>query len=144
MCVCGGGGGGEGEYYCFCPSSIRPACYGSLYLPSTYNEKTKWKLEVTAVSLQIFWQNFYRNVCWVILYLTYLFSSPEPKADKVSLYYSKALSSVVHTFEQLYLQDQLANFSQILSVAPLGWGKGCFRFWAKTVVTMATETPIDI
>ena len=60
------------------------------------------------------------------------------------LYYSKALSSVVHTFEQLYLQDQLANFSQILSVAPLGWGKGCFRFWAKTVVTMATETPIDI
>ena len=35
---------------------------------------------------------------------------------------------VVHTFEQIYRQDQLANFSQILSVASLGWSKGCVRF----------------
>ena len=33
-------------------------------------------------------------------------------------------SVVVHTFEQLCLQDQLANFSQILSVASLGLGGG--------------------
>ena len=78
----------------------------------------------------------------MILYLTYLFSSPEPKADKVSLYYSKALSSVVHTFEQLYLQDQLANFSQILSVAPLGWGKGCFRFGPKLWLLWQQKLPL--
>ena len=40
-------------------------------------------------------------------------------------------SSVVHTFEQLYLQEQLANFSHILSVASLGWGKDCIRFWGR-------------
>ena len=62
----------------------------------------------------------------------------------MSLYYSKALSSVVHTFEQLYLQEQLANFSQILSVKHL-WvgGKAALDFGAdriKTVVTMATES----
>ena len=60
----------------------------------------------------------------------------------MSLYYCKALSSVVHTFEQLYLQDQLDNFSQILSVAPLGGGKAALGFGPdriKTVVIMATE-----
>ena len=30
---------------------------------------------------------------------------------------------VVHTFEQIYLQDQLADFSQIVSLASLGWGE---------------------
>ena len=39
---------------------------------------------------------------------------------------------VVHTFEQKCLQDQLTNFSQILSVASLGWGKGCFKFWSRS------------
>ena len=38
----------------------------------TYNGK-KWKLAFTAISLQIFWQNFYRNVPWVVLYKTYIF-----------------------------------------------------------------------
>ena len=33
----------------------------------------KWKLAFTAVSLQIFWQKFYRNVSWVVLYKTSLF-----------------------------------------------------------------------
>ena len=33
----------------------------------------KWKLAFTAVSLQIFWQKFYRNLPWVVLYKTYLF-----------------------------------------------------------------------
>ena len=33
----------------------------------------KWKLAFTVISLQIFWQNFYRNVPWVVLYQTYLF-----------------------------------------------------------------------
>ena len=76
------------------------------------------------------WILYFFCFCW-----SSLISSPEPKAHKVSLYYSKAPSSVVvvvHTFEQLYLQDQLANFSQILSVASLGWGKGCIRFWGRS------------
>ena len=42
-------------------------------------------------------------------------------------------SAVVHTFEQKYLQDKLANFSQILSVASLRRGKGCFLFWDRIV-----------
>ena len=67
---------------------------------------------------------------------TVIFSSPEPKAHKVSLYYTKAPSSsssiVFHTFEQTYLQDQLANFSQILSVASLGRWKGCIRFLGRS------------
>ena len=61
------------------------------------------------------------------------FSSPEPQAHKVSLQYSKApaSSSVVHTLEQKYLQDQFASFSQILSVASSGKRKGCVRFWGR-------------
>ena len=65
---------------------------------------------------QVFsWQGSYKDT---------FISSPEPKAHKVSLLYSKAQSSVVvHTFKQIYLQDQLANFSHILSVASWGGGK---------------------
>ena len=33
----------------------------------------KWKLAFIAMSLQIFWQTFYRNVPWVVLYNTYHF-----------------------------------------------------------------------
>ena len=33
----------------------------------------KWKLRFIAISLQIFWQKFYRNVPWVVLYKTYEF-----------------------------------------------------------------------
>ena len=40
--------------------------------------------------------------------------------------------SVIHSFEQKYLQDQLAYCSQILSVASLGWGKGCIRFLGRS------------
>ena len=36
-----------------------------------------------------------------------------------------------HTFELEYLWSQLANLDQILSVASLGWGKGCIRFWGR-------------
>ena len=31
----------------------------------------KWKLAFVAFSLQIFWQEFYRNVPWVVIYQTY-------------------------------------------------------------------------
>ena len=53
------------------------------------------------------------------------------------LKYSKAPSSIVvvvviHSFEQKYLQYQFANFSQILSVASLGRGKGCGRFLGRS------------
>ena len=41
-------------------------------------------------------------------------------------------SVVVHTFEQIYLQDQLADCSQNISVASLGWGKGCIRFLGRS------------
>ena len=75
-----------------------------------------------------------------------IFSSPELKAYKVSLKYSKALSSVVvvHTFEQLYLQNQLANFSQIFISSIFGVGERLHLVFGadqiKTVVTMATES----
>ena len=46
---------------------------------------------------------------------------------------SKAPSSVFnHTFEKKYLQDKLANFSQILSVVSMGRGKVCIRFWGRS------------
>ena len=36
-----------------------------------------------------------------------------------------------HTFELEYLWSQLASLDQILSVASLGLGKGCIRFWGR-------------
>ena len=48
---------------------------------------------------------------------------------------------IVHTFKLEYLWSQLANLDYILCVASLGWGKGCMRFWGKTLVSMATERP---
>ena len=33
----------------------------------------KWKLRFIAISLQIFWQKFCRNVCWVVLHQAYHF-----------------------------------------------------------------------
>ena len=69
---------------------------------------------------------------------TLIFSSPEPKAHKASLVYqwsvvhpSSSSLVVVHTFKPEYLWSQLANLDQILCVAPLGWGKGCIRFWGR-------------
>ena len=38
---------------------------------------------------------------------------------------------LVHTFEQIYLQGQRADFCQSISLASLGWGKGCIRFWGR-------------
>ena len=37
---------------------------------------------------------------------------------------------LIHTFEQIHLQDQLADFSQNLS--SFGWGKDCIRFWGRS------------
>ena len=50
----------------------------------------------------------------------------------MSLNYSKALASVIHTFEHLLLQDQSDDFSKNLSVAFLGWEKGCIRLWDRS------------
>ena len=36
-----------------------------------------------------------------------------------------------YTFELEYLWGQLANLDQILCVASLRWGKGCFMFWGR-------------
>ena len=38
---------------------------------------------------------------------------------------------IFHTFELEYLWSQSASLHQILSLASLGWGKGCIRFWGK-------------
>ena len=43
--------------------------HGNLYFPLTYNGKSA----IFAVSLQIFWIVFYRNVSWVVLYDSYEF-----------------------------------------------------------------------
>ena len=48
-------------------------CYGNLKV-SIDLQLEKWKLNFIAISLQIFWQKFYGNVCWVVLHQTYHFS----------------------------------------------------------------------
>ena len=61
---------------------------------------------------------------------SYVFSSPEPKAHKVSLQYTNGLLSVViHTLKLEYLWSQFANLDQILCVVSQEWGKGCIKFW---------------
>ena len=47
-------------------------CYGNLKFPLTYNRKGK--LRFIAIPLQIFWQKFYKHVCWVVLHQAYRFS----------------------------------------------------------------------
>ena len=47
-------------------------CYGNFKFPWTYNWE-KWKFAFIAISLQIFWRKFFRNVWWVVLYQTYTF-----------------------------------------------------------------------
>ena len=70
---------------------------------------------------------------YFIITLTYIISSPEPKAHKVSLCIPmvRRTSSVVHTFKLKYLWSQLANLDYILCVASQGWGKDCIRFWGR-------------
>ena len=41
--------------------------YDNLELLLTYNIWEKWKLAFIAMSLQICWQKFYRNVPWVAI-----------------------------------------------------------------------------
>ena len=53
-----------------------------------------------------------------ILTIFFIFSSPEPKAHKVIVLYSKPPSSVRD--EQEYLHGQLANLDQILQVRSIG------------------------
>ena len=58
------------------------------------------------------------------------FSSPEPRANKVSLKYTNGPLSTLLNFN-INLWSQLANLDQILCVASLGWGKDCIRFWGR-------------
>ena len=53
-------------------SDKNSGCYGNLQLPLTYNRR-KEKLLFIAISLQVFWQKFYRNIPCVVLYKTYHF-----------------------------------------------------------------------
>ena len=62
-----------------------------------------------------------RSVCGQILFwLT--------GAEGTGVWCLSSLLSIIRTLKQMYLQDQLANFSQNLSVASFGWGKGYMRF----------------
>ena len=47
-------------------------CRGNLGFPLTYNGEN-WKTEFIAEQLQIFWQNFYRNDPWKVLFQPYIF-----------------------------------------------------------------------
>ena len=71
-----------------------------------------------------------------------LFSSPEPKAHKVSYSIPVEPASVhqcvcvcvwmcVHTFKHEYLCNKQAEFKQILSEASFEWGIDCIRFWTR-------------
>ena len=84
-------------------------------------------------------------------HLTYIFSSPEPKAQKVSLYIPVEPSYVrpwlggcVNTFIQKYLRDQRADRNQILSEASLRWGKAASGFNADQIRTLVSMAPIGL
>ena len=54
---------------------LKPSgCYGNLNLPWTYSGKIE-KMAFTAKPLQMFWQNFYRNVPWMVIYQADNFSA---------------------------------------------------------------------
>ena len=55
-------------FYCRCSSTLLWQLKVSIDL-----QWEKWKLRFIAISLQIFWQKFYRNVCWVALNQAYHF-----------------------------------------------------------------------
>ena len=79
----------------------------------------------------------------------YIFGPPEPKAHKVSLKYNKAPSTMhlflclcVHTFEQEYLKDWLANLDKISQVPSLGGELAVLGFGAdlvRSLVSTATR-----
>ena len=57
------------HFYCHCLCAF--VAMATKAFSFAYNGK--WKLAFIAISLQIFWQEFYRNVPWVVLYQTYYF-----------------------------------------------------------------------
>ena len=61
---------GEGMMVFFYPDQIRTLVAVQLTVAIDLWWE-KWKLAFIAVSLQIFWQKFYRNVLWVVLNQTY-------------------------------------------------------------------------
>ena len=67
----------------------------------------------------------------------FIFSSPEPKAHKVSLYSSLPIEPAsvclsVNTFKHEFPRHKRTDRNQILSVALSGWGKDCIGFWARS------------
>ena len=76
----------------------------------------------------------YTISCLSLCNFAHLFSSPEPKAHKVSLKDGTRASvrPSFHTFKHEYLRDQQADYNQILSEASLGLGKGCIRFCCRS------------
>ena len=61
-----------------------------------------------------------------------MFSSPEPKAHKVSLWDGHAPSSVDNDSKDLLLRNRLANQSQTSCEASLGWGNKSLYNWSRT------------
>ena len=68
-------------------------CYGNLQLPLTYNGG-KWKFAFIAISMQIFWQKFYRNVPWVVTHQTYAFLS-KPHGNQKAKFEKKKYSEII-------------------------------------------------
>ena len=73
-----------------------------------------------------------------------LFSSPEPKAHKVSLWYSSRAGVRASTFSNFNILDNKANHDQILSKASLRRGEGCVRFMPGRIRTWQQIAPIDL
>ena len=61
---------------------------------------------------------------------TYLFHINSIPVELSSVCLSVCVS--VNIFKLEYLRNQWADRNEILSEPPLGWGKGCFRFWARS------------
>ena len=60
----GAGGGGNNCFLFHLDENL--GCYGNLKLPLTHNGR-----HGNCHLLQIFWQTFYKNVSWVVLFVTY-------------------------------------------------------------------------
>ena len=70
----------------------------------------KWKLAIIAISLQIFWEKFYRNVSWVVLYQTYTFTKTLNLIGCQGYQKSKFLKKYIKNQLQSYMGDK-AEFS---------------------------------
>ena len=93
-------------------------------------QREKWNLRFIAISLQIFWQKFYRNICWVVLHQAYHFSP------------NLSIWLVVMATERLNLRKKNKNqVPRIVHNTCISLYKNIVFFYCRclrTLVTMAT------